>query len=199
MSDLPTATPPTDPWAGLAAFKRFGSFGEQYPANVRRFFAPDDLVHEALVSVVKSARVSIACAMYGWDDDELETLFLDAMNDERIPVTLCLDKSQAGGVHERALLAKFPTEIIGNDVVIGQSRKHAISHLKLFVVDGLYTIGGSTNVSDSGETKQNNECVIIRDAVYAAETRAKIDLVHDEMRRQMEAAPAAPAGEVPHG
>ena len=47
-----------------------------------------------------------------------------------------LDKSQAGGVHEKALLAKWNGVGKGNPpFVIGTSRDHAISHLKLLVVD----------------------------------------------------------------
>lgn len=171
-------------WDDLASFKKLGSFADPYPQNVRRLFAPDDDVHGAMVALVKSARVSLACAMYGWDDDELDELFRDAWQTEKLPVRIALDKSQSGGVHERTILAKWPTDVIGNEIVIGQSRKHAISHLKLCVVDGLYTIQGSTNWSLSGEQKQNNECSIVRDPTFAAESRAKIDLTFSEMLKQ---------------
>jgi len=174
-------------WDDLDQFKQ-GGFSNKYPANVKRFFSPDDKVHEAIVMVVKSARVSLACSMYGWDDDEINELFMDAMLKEGLPVRLALDKTQAAGRHEKDILAQWPTHIIGNEIVIGQSRDHAINHLKMMVADGEYTIQGSTNLSDSGEKKQNNECTIIWDAVFAAETRAKIDLCHDEMARQMQGA-----------
>jgi len=171
-------------WDSLDNFKKAG-FLSGYPTNLKRFFAPEDDVHGALAAVVKSAKLSIACAMFGWDDDEIDELFREALINEGLPVQVALDKTQAAGKHEREILAKWPVHIIGNNVVIGQSSKHAISHLKLFVIDGIYTVGGSTNLSDSGEKKQNNELIVFRDPVYAAETRAKIDLVHDEMARQM--------------
>jgi phosphatidylserine/phosphatidylglycerophosphate/cardiolipin synthase-like enzyme len=75
--------------------------------------------------------------------------------------------------------------MIGNVVVIGHSSRGAISHDKMIVIDGLVTICGSTNLSTSGETLQNNEAVIVFDAVFAAEARARIDIVADEMRTQM--------------
>lgn len=171
-------------WDSLDQFKK-GGFLKEYPTNLKRFFAPDDQIHFVILTVVKSATVSLAASFFGWDDDEINSLFMEAMMNERLPVQLALDKTQAGGVHEREILEKWPTQIIGNEIVIGQSRFHAINHLKLIVVDGLYTIGGSTNLSDSGEAKQNNELIVIRDAVYAAESRAKIDLCHSEMARQM--------------
>lgn len=170
--------------ADLDGYQKRGGVLPGYPSNIRRLFAPDDDVHGALVAAVKSARVSLACAMYGWDDDELDELFRDAWQTENLPVRLALDKSQSGGVHEKAILAKWPTDVIGNEIVIGQSRDHAISHLKLCVIDGVLTVGGSTNWSLSGEQRQNNEAIFIFDAVYAAETRAKIDLCFSEMQKQ---------------
>ena len=172
-------------WESLGQFKAAKRLPEQYPSNIARFFAPDDDVKGALLTIVKSARVSIAVSMYGYDLAELDELLRDAWQKEGLPVQICLDKTQAAGTHEKELLAAWPTDQFGNRIVIGQSRKHAINHLKLFVIDGIYTIGGSTNLSDSGLEKQNNEMIIIRDPVYAAESRAKIDLCHSEMESQM--------------
>lgn len=172
-------------FSDLAKFKKSGLFPEGYPANVARFFAPDDNVHEAIMTVLRSARVSIAVAMFGYDSDEIDEYLREAWEKEGLPVQICLDKTQAGGAHEKAILAKWPQDQIGNRIVIGQSRLHAISHMKEFVIDGMYTIGGSTNLGPGGETKQNNELVIVKDAIYAAEARAKIDMIHDEMVKQM--------------
>lgn len=164
--------------------------GTDYPASVIRLFSPDDDIHAAMIYVIERTQVSLGAAMYGWDDDEIQALFQKVWLDERLPTVLALDSSQAGGVHERVLLAQLeanlPAGTLGNDLVVGRSRKHAISHLKLIRSDDI-TIGGSTNLSDSGETKQNNEAVFIRSASYALETQAKIDLTAAEMREQMAA------------
>jgi len=175
----------------LAKFKRFGAFGTTYPTCVRRFFSPDDDVHGVILAVLQSARLSVAGAMYGYDDEDVNALLLNHANDPALPVQLALDSTQAAGVHERRLIAEWPHDVIGNSLVIGRSRRHAISHTKLLVIDGILTIGGSTNLSVSGETQQNNECIVVMDATYAAETRAKIDLCHGEMAQQMAAAAAA--------
>lgn len=172
-------------WAGLGQYKRVGVFGDTYPSLMRRFFAPGDDVHGVLMAVLSSARLSVAGSMYGYDDDEVNALLLKHAHDPLLPVQLALDKSQAGGVHEKALVAEWPHDVIGNSLVIGQSVKHAINHLKLFVIDGVYTIGGSTNLSTGGEASQNNELIVVMDPTYAAESRAKIDLCISEMRHQM--------------
>ncbi len=53
------------------------------------------------------------------------------------------------------------------------------------IVDGVYTVKGSTNWSLSGEQEQDNELSLNRNAVIAAETRAILDLNHDFMLKQM--------------
>ena len=53
------------------------------------------------------------------------------------------------------------------------------------IVDGVYTVKGSTNWSPSGEQEQDNEVTLSRNAVIAAETRAILDLNHDFMLKQM--------------
>lgn len=165
--------------------------GSDYPAGVVRLFAPDDDIHQALVHIVEHTQVSLAAAMYGWDDLEVQQLFAKVWIDERLPTMLALDSSQAGGVHERQLLQqleqRLPPGVLGSDLVVGRSRRHAISHLKLIRSDDI-TVGGSTNLSDSGEAKQNNELIVIKSAAYALETQAKIDLTAAEMRAQMAAA-----------
>jgi phosphatidylserine/phosphatidylglycerophosphate/cardiolipin synthase-like enzyme len=158
-----------------------------YPGILRHLFAPIDKVHEAFVSLCTSATLSIAAAMYGWDDDEIDALFRAKLASD-IPVSLSLDKSQAGGTHEKAILSEWKPEQIGNSVAIGKSSRGAISHDKMIVLDGQVTIAGSTNLSESGESKQNNEAVIVWDPVFAAEARARIDVIHDEMLMQMAAA-----------
>lgn len=171
------------------AFESLASFratppAHGYPLNLMHLFAPVDKVHEAMVSLCQAAQVSVAAAMYGWDDEEIDQLFRAKLLGT-IPVTLALDRTQAGGVHEKKILAKWAPDTVGNVLVIGQSAKHAISHDKLIVLDGQVTIGGSTNLSESGEAKQNNECSVVWDAVYAAEARARIDIIHDQMHGQM--------------
>lgn len=170
-------------WEALDGF-RAQPVAHGYPTNVRHLFAPVDRVHEALVSLCEAAQLSLAAAMYGWDDDEINGLFLAKLK-ANVPVQLSLDSSQAAGVHEKKILATWAADQIGNSVAIGRSSRGAISHDKMIVIDGQVTIAGSTNLSESGESKQNNEAVIVWDAVFAAEARARIDVIHSEMLHQM--------------
>lgn len=172
------------------AFETLGKYRQTqtphgYPRDLQHLFAPVDQVHEALVALCEAAQVSVAGAIYGYDDEEIDALFRAKLEDERIPVTLALDATQAAGAHERSILARWRPELIGNNLVIGRSEKHAIMHMKQIVLDGQVTIAGSTNLSDSGESRQDNECLIVWDAVFAVEARARIDMIHNNLLEQM--------------
>ena len=138
-----------------------------------------------LTSLLASAQHSIVINMYGYDDADLDDIIREKLGAEHVYVQMSLDKSQAGGVHEKELLDQWSNDALGNSIAIGTSSKSAISHLKICIVDGVYTIKGSTNWSLSGEQKQDNELTLSRSAVIAAETRALLDLNHDWMLKQM--------------
>src|SRR5215475_6577280 len=173
-------------WDDLAQFKAEKRFLDGYPDDQRTFFSPRDDVHGLLVTLLGSAQHSIVVNMYGYDDDELNKIIQSKLDDARIYVQMSLDRSQAAGAHEKLILASWANNAFGNSIAIGTSSVHnAISHLKIVIVDGVYTVKGSTNWSLSAEQQQDNELTVSRNAVIAAETRAVLDLNHDFMLKQM--------------
>jgi phosphatidylserine/phosphatidylglycerophosphate/cardiolipin synthase-like enzyme len=173
-------------------------FPPGYPDNARTFYSPVDNVHGALADLVQSANKSLVIAMYGYDDDQLNQVIQGQLASNSIYVQMSLDSTQASGVHEKEILvnlSKWENQKVGNSIAIGKSEKGAIMHLKLVIVDGLDVITGSTNWSTSGETQQDNQLTVIRDALVAAEARTRVDFIHDNMLKQMAAAvkrPSAP-------
>ena len=173
-------------WDDLGKYKAEGRFLDGYPDDQRTFFAPRDDIHGLLVVLLGSAQHSIVVNMFGYDDDELNKIIQSKLTDERVYVQMSLDRSQATGAHEKQILASWGNDAFGNSIAIGTSSVHnAISHLKIVIVDGVYTVKGSTNWSLSGEQQQDNELTLSRNAVIAAETRAILDLNHDFMLKQM--------------
>lgn len=155
------------------------------PPGLRTFFSPVDDIHGALTDLVASATQSLIVAMYGFDDPDLAAALLRQMQAEHVFVQLTLDSSQAAGVHEKTLLEQenYPA----TSVAVGRSEKGAIMHLKMLVIDGIDTVTGSTNWSASGEDLQDNQLTVVRDALHAAKSRARIDAIHTNMLQTMKA------------
>lgn len=158
---------------------RQGGYPPDYPPNMRTLYAPVDDVHGALLALVKSAQQSLVVAMYGYDDDEVADAIKAKLADGNVQVLLTLDSSQAGGKHEREILARedYPASI----VAVGRSEHGAIMHLKLLVIDGLIVVNGSTNWSDGGERLQDNQLSVIFDRAEAYMARLRIDRIHASM------------------
>jgi hypothetical protein len=118
------------------------------------FYVGRDDVHSILKHVLSRVSVSLYLNMFGFDDDELNEILKKIALDKTITMLVTLDKSQAGGAHEKALLdadRKADLALFNTHVAIGQSRTHQISHTKGFVADGKVAGEGSTNWSVSGE------------------------------------------------
>jgi phosphatidylserine/phosphatidylglycerophosphate/cardiolipin synthase-like enzyme len=162
-----------------------------YPPNMRTFYSPVDWVPQVLQSVISSVTQSVVVAMYGFDDDVLAGMLENALHDPKIYVQITLDRSQSTTPHEAAILKKYANDRVGNSIAITKSERGAIMHRKMVIVDGIWRISGSTNWSVSGETLQDNELTIVRDAVVCAEARTILDIEHDWGLKQMSAARAA--------
>jgi phosphatidylserine/phosphatidylglycerophosphate/cardiolipin synthase-like enzyme len=76
---------------------------------------------------------------------------------------MSLDSTQAAGKAERDLLASWLNDKPGNSIAIGHSEKSAIMHLKMVIIDGVDVVTGSTNWSEGGDTKQDNQMTVIHD------------------------------------
>lgn len=186
---MTVAAPAAFDWASLDSF---GVDFSAWPADVRSFFSPRDVcVPLVLSQLLGSATESVKVNMYGYDSGPLDAILHAKAAETGFCFQMSLDKSQAAGVHERALVQPWASSL-GTTVAVGTSVKHAISHLKVAVVDGLYVISGSTNWSTSGETLQDNELVIHRNAAIAARYGAILDLNHAAMLAQMTASGGQP-------
>jgi phosphatidylserine/phosphatidylglycerophosphate/cardiolipin synthase-like enzyme len=165
--------------SGLDQFKRGAPYPPGYPTDVRTLYSPVDDLHGALLFLIDNAYHEIVVCMYGFDDEELATALRRRMADPDVHVQLTLDSSQAGGAHEKTLLATegFPN----TSVAVGRSEHGAIVHLKMMVIDGAILVSGSTNWSGGAESLQDNECSVMLDVARANEARLRIAAIHQHM------------------
>lgn len=167
-----------DTWAQVLTCKKWGTADPT--VRIVRLFAPLDDIHRALMLLAKSAKQQLSVSMFGWDDLEIDQLVRDAWQNEHVAVKVALDSTQAAGTGETPLLRLWPQQAYGSELVIGQSTKHKISHMKLVAADDAHA-GGSTNLSTQGESAQNNECLLWWDAKATGEVHARIANVFSEM------------------
>lgn len=172
----------------LDQFKAEKRFPDDYPADRRTFFSPVDDVHKVLRALVASATKTLTVAMYGFDDVELSRLILSKMQQEGVVVQITLDSSQAAGRAEKEILQAWldPTTAtpLTSVVSIGRSERGAIQHLKMLVVDGLWVVTGSTNWSDGGESKQDNQLTVSMSRAEAHEAEWRMAHIHlDQLQK----------------
>jgi hypothetical protein len=141
----------------LLAFGEFTPEGNLTPGfgNSYLFFVGRDNVHGILMKLITSEKLSLKINMFGFDDPELNEAILALFKIPSVHLQISLDKTQAGGVHEKQILTadaqQDPTDY-ANSFCILQSATHQISHTKggVLASQGIY-FEGSTNWSSSGE------------------------------------------------
>lgn len=182
-------------WNDLGQFKVGGSFPGDYGQETLAFFSPNDGlgIHQVILWALLQADQAIVANIYGFDDDSFAEIIFSAAKNPKCYVQISLDKSQAGGVHERKLLVEAGA-MIGTSIAIGRSAHGAISHDKMLICQGsggAWLVKGSTNWSTSGETLQDNEMTITTNRAAIAEARTIMDISHDQKLQAMAAAKAA--------
>ena len=138
----------------LAPFTKEGTFSTNASRDFHLFYVGRDDVHGILKYLLARATTSLYLNMFGYDDEELNAECMRCASDATITTVITLDKSQAGGKHEKAILdsdvAKDPVAF-NTHVVLGQSATHQITHTKGGVLDWRVGFERSTNWSASGE------------------------------------------------
>ena len=150
----PTQSLQTFDLSDLEQYTREKSYATTASKDFHLFYVGRDDVHNILKHVLSRVRISLYLNMFGYDDDELNQILMAKAKDPHVLMMVTLDRSQAGGKHEKSLLdsdiADDPTAF-NTYFVVGQSATHQISHTKGFVADGKVGGEGSTNWSASGE------------------------------------------------
>lgn len=189
----------------LSILGKFTPEGHLTPGygNSYLFFVGRDDVHGILLHLITNEKLSLKLNMFGFDDQELNDAILALFKIPSIHVQISLDKSQAGGVHEKAILsadAAQDSADFANSFCILQSATHQISHTKggVLASQGVY-FEGSTNWSSSGEgtgislksnvknpvgfKAQNNTLLVSTNSVNLRRFQVQLDVEHNIGRK----------------
>ena len=167
-------------------------YGDHYLFMVGR-----DDVHGILHWMIPRETMRFRLNMFGYDDDQLNADIMALLKNPNVAVQASLDRSQAAGVHERALLAADEANdpAFYNSFVVLESATHQISHTKGGVLTSLgFGFEGSTNWSASGEgtgislkpdvtpqpgfKAQNNTFLVSTNPVFLSRFAARLDVEH---------------------
>ena len=150
----------------------FGPAGEAntpYPTvtidgiQVEFYFSPDDGVTDQIVAELLQAKQSIVIMAYSFTSDPLADV-INTRIARRVKVRGVFDESQyysnQGGEYDALLKAGFDVKLDGIS---------GLQHSKVFIIDGKTVIAGSFNFSANAERYNDENIVIIHDAVIATQ------------------------------
>jgi hypothetical protein len=93
---------------------------KSYPPTASKdfhlFFVGRDDVHDILKYVLSRVSVSLYLNMFGYDDAELNDILMAKALDPSVTMLITLDKSQAGGKHEKALFDADRKDVLANSI-----------------------------------------------------------------------------------
>jgi phosphatidylserine/phosphatidylglycerophosphate/cardiolipin synthase-like enzyme len=170
----------------LDQFKHFG-LDAGYQSNVRRFYSPWDDAHPVIMTMLGEVRTSYVSSDYGFTDKEAAAKIDTFLKDPTVYTQMTFDWSQLNGLTEKQVLAKMMADATGNSIATGTSEKGKIIHRKMRIINGVWLLTGSTNLSLSGEQEQDNELTVTYDPIACAEARHVLDLSHVKALKDMAA------------
>jgi hypothetical protein len=198
----------------LAVYTAEQAFPPTASPDFRVFYVGRDDVHGVLMYLYTRVSLSVKMNMYGYDDQALNNVLEGLVKNPSVMVQVTLDKSQASGPAERAILVSDEaqdTAGFANDFAIGESATDQISHTKGGILDGIVAFEGSTNWSSSGEgigisltaakqspgfKAQNNTLAVYTNPYEIAKFAARLDYEHgvaaDQPQPSLSAAPGQP-------
>src|SRR6266404_4694684 len=100
----PTQSLQTFDLTDLQQYTREKSYATTASKDFHLFYVGRDDVHDILKHVLSRASISLYINMFGFDDDELNEILMAKAKDPHVMMMITLDKSQAGGMHEKKLL-----------------------------------------------------------------------------------------------
>jgi phosphatidylserine/phosphatidylglycerophosphate/cardiolipin synthase-like enzyme len=149
-------------------------------------FSPEEPLDAIDDSLMGEAKHSIDFASYALTDARVLNA-LNAAAQRGVKVRIILDRRER---HDFARL-----EELSDNVRVKQSGP--LMHLKAYAIDGAILRTGSANFSANGETKQDNDLVIIRDTAATARFEAHFETMWTTAEPMIEFAAAIQAVE-PH-
>ena len=123
-----------------------------YSANV--FFCPEDNCANELISHIDSATESIDVAIYSFTLDSISSAIIDA-RERGVVVRIVFDHMQAASQYSE------DEKLIEENIFVKIKKGSGSMHNKFMVIDGKKVFTGSFNYSKNGNTKNDENLILL--------------------------------------
>jgi len=137
------------------------------------YFCPEDNCEEHILETLENAKKSVHFLAYSFTLDEVEQKMIELHN-AGFDVKGVFEKEQ----NNEDYSAYFPMKDAGIDVRI-DSNPEAM-HNKVIVIDGEIVIGGSMNYSTNGNTRNDENLIIIKSKEIASQYENEFQEIYAE-------------------
>lgn len=166
----------------------------KFPTDTLALFPPHDNAAHALQLLAQAETVGVKLEVFTYTDKALDAILHAKAAIPGFVFQATFDAGQAVQEPAMAALLKGWAPDLGQRVVTGYSEHHEIIHRKLLLFLGLgIVVGGSTNLTVSGEQFEDNELVIRRSKPLLAFYESVLDPNFARVKAAMPAPVAAAA------
>ena len=141
--------------------------------SMQAYFCPEDDCEQHILDVLDGAKKSVHFLSYSFTLDEVEQKMM-ALHNAGMDVKGVFEKEQ----NNEKYSAYFPMKEAGIDVRI-DSNPEAM-HNKVIVVDGEITITGSMNYSTNGNTRNDENLIIIKSKELSEKYEGEFEEIYAE-------------------
>ncbi|MFN4151580.1 MAG: phospholipase D-like domain-containing protein, partial [Candidatus Sericytochromatia bacterium] len=128
--------------------------------SIKTYFSPDGGTKKAIINELKNAKKSIKFMAFSFTEKDIASMMISKFK-EKITVDGIFDTCQIDKY------SQFNT-LKSNKLNVLKDGNQALMHQKTMIVDDNTVITGSYNFSVSAETKNNEDCIIIKSDKIAA-------------------------------
>ena len=124
--------------------------------TVKNYFCPEDWCADKIIKEIATAKKSVHFMTFSFTSEEIARELITA-NDRGVEVTGVMEKSQGGSKYSQYYL------LAASGINVNWDKNKYNMHHKVFIIDSSVVITGSMNPTKSGDTKNDENILIIYD------------------------------------
>ncbi|NDJ76175.1 MAG: hypothetical protein GYB65_07940 [Chloroflexi bacterium] len=138
--------------------------------------AGESELEQALVDAIDGATVSVDAALFELNSDPITQALIRAHNRSGVTVRVVTDGQHGMGINEESPKRKTMPDLVAAGVsVVSDNTRGGFMHNKFVVIDGAAVWTGSTNLTENGIYRNNNNAILIQSTALAQNYTAEFE------------------------